>query len=94
MVAIIHVYLVATLSVVADMPWWFWMDLEDWRVPIGDSGIMELVADILDAQATKGEEARVELQIQTLRLCGNTCAEKGGFEIWSPAADDMNISVC
>ncbi|KAF8451246.1 armadillo-type protein [Terfezia claveryi] len=49
---------------------------EDWRVPIGDSGILELVADVLDEETERGEDARVVVQNQALKLCGNGCAEK------------------
>lgn len=37
------------------------------------------MADVLDEEMRRGEEARVEVQVQALRLCGNGCAEKGGF---------------
>ncbi|KAI5794288.1 armadillo-type protein [Peziza echinospora] len=44
---------------------------EKWRLPIGESGILSLAAQVLD------EKAGVhELQRQALRICGNTCAEQ------------------
>ena len=44
------------------------MQQEDWRVPIGDSGTLELILDVLDVEIAKGTEANVELQVQTLRI--------------------------
>lgn len=35
------------------------------------------MVDLFDVETMRGEEARVELQIQMLRLCGNSCADIG-----------------
>lgn len=50
---------------------------EEWREPLGDSGVLDLVANLLDVETMRGEGARAELQIQMLRLCGNSCADTG-----------------
>lgn len=49
---------------------------------------MEFVADVLDEETARGEGARVAVQNQALKLCGNGCAEKG----YSPTNDTLECS--
>ncbi|KAF8477495.1 armadillo-type protein [Kalaharituber pfeilii] len=49
---------------------------EEWRVPLGESGILEIAAGLLDKEIEKEEKGDVEVMRQALRVCGNLCAEK------------------
>jgi hypothetical protein len=46
--------------------------LAKWRIPLGDSGVLDFFLDIL-----KGHDLRYTLKIHVLRLIGNSCADTG-----------------
>ena len=46
-----------------------------WRVPIGESGMLDFYLGILPLS---GDDKR-NLKLQTMRLIGNACADVGGF---------------
>ena len=46
-----------------------------WRVPIGDSGMLDFYLGILPL----GGDDKRNLKLQTIRLIGNACADVGEF---------------
>jgi hypothetical protein len=51
--------------------------LAKWRVPLGDSGILNFFLQIFSTH-TLG----INLRIHTLRLIGNACADTGTVSPW------------
>lgn len=52
------------------------MGVAKWRVPLGDSGILNFFLELLSANTL-----RHALKLQILRLVGNSCADTGKLDI-------------